>query len=270
VEKRTVPEFTRNSVGLKMSWRLIKANELRPFPVWDNDLSRPGDAIQPPLPEILWKRCVVIVPKASRPEGTKVIAQCGAFSGEYPIVHLSKFYNFKVTEENVLAIKQTIGPIAEVGDFLILAGFHYTTKEIPQWVWGTFWWHDQPELGEYGRDRSPKVIGVWRNYLMDIGYSRDLPNGEDGGPHDVMNPYIEARFPNGIRSNCMTCHARSTLPRLPAEPGAPAFDLCGALPVTRGGSDLPDNDARLKTRLKLDFLWSALLRTAPSEARLCN
>ncbi|MBR1070769.1 hypothetical protein [Bradyrhizobium liaoningense] len=266
IEKRTIKDFPRDSIALKVSWRHIKRSGLTAIPVWDNDLPNPTAPVLPALPEITWKRCVAVDPTGAKPEGEVVLAQCGFEQRPSSVVHLNRFYNFQVDNQNVAVLKSVIGDEVNVGDYLVLVAFHYTTKEIPEWIWGTFWWHDKPTNGEFASDRSPKVTGVWKNYLMDVGYSRDVPAGGDGKANDIMNPYIEARFPNGVRSNCMTCHARAVFPRLPPEPNGPGQDICGALPVTRGSSDLPSSDPRLSTRVRLDFLWSVLLRPAET----CN
>lgn len=258
--ERKITDFSRDSISLKTAWMLVKKDGLGILPVWDNILDDPTAPVQPALPPVLWKRCVAIDPTNSIPEGETRNIFCGGDFRDSRVVHISKFYGFEIDEVNIENIKSSLGEEAEVGDSAILIGFHYTTKEIPNWVWGTFWWHDEPEQGEFGNDRIEKITGVWTNYLMDVAYDFEKPVGDDGGPHDMQNPYIEARFPNGVRSNCMTCHARSTYPRLPPEENAPEQDICGALPVTRGQDDFPLDDPRRNTRTQTDFLWSLLLR----------
>jgi hypothetical protein len=132
-----------------------------------------------------------------------------------------------------------------------LVALHYTTKEIPDWVWATFWWHDKPNDGPFAAHRPDQVGGVWRNYLMDTAYSMDTPREADGKPHAVYNPWLEARFRNGTVSNCMTCHRRAIYSGLPKDA---AF-----LPVTRGTP--PAGDARFTDATKLDFLWSVMFES---------
>lgn len=138
---------------------------------------------------------------------------------------------------------------------MALVALHYTTKEIPNWVWATFWWHDKPTDGPFAKARPGETIvrGVWRNYLMAVSFDMDLPKEADGSPHVAFNPWLEARFANGVNSNCMTCHQRAVWdPQIPDDAGnAPPF-----LPITRGVAS-PD-DPLFRTSTKVDFLWSLL------------
>jgi hypothetical protein len=60
-----------------------------------------------------------------------------------------------------------------------------------------------------------------------------------------MNPWLEARFPNGVRSNCLACHRRA------------AFGATDYLPVTRG--DLSLDDPYFAGKVATDFVWSLAL-----------
>lgn len=125
---------------------------------------------------------------------------------------------------------------------------HYTTKEIPNWVWATFWWHDSPNAGKFATERPAVLKGVWRNYLMNASYDMDKPVETNGTPRVVFNPYLEARFLNGVNSNCMTCHRRAVWAK---DNPQPAF-----LPITRGAPK-PDDPAFIDAT-SVDFLWSLL------------
>jgi hypothetical protein len=156
-------------------------------------------------------------------------------------VPLADMYHFEVTAANVDAFDRMPDP-PEVGDFLGLVNFHFTTKEIPEWIWATLWWHDHPNNGPFAEGRVAAAAGPWRNYLMDVAYSMDTPREYDGTPNACYNPWLEARFPNGMQSNCMTCHQRAVWPTV------------SFLPVTRGS--MPENDSFFQNKTKLDFLWS--------------
>jgi hypothetical protein len=95
------------------------------------------------------------------------------------------------------------------------------------------------------------VAGVWRNYLMDVAYSMVRPREFEGTPNSVYNPWLEARFQQGLSSNCMTCHQRSVWRN-----GA----FVPFLPVTTGG--LPPDDPYFNDSLQLDFLWSMNLESS--------
>jgi hypothetical protein len=150
------------------------------------------------------------------------------------------------------AARGVLGRDLEEGDQLVLIAMHATTKEIPEWTWMTWFWHDRPDAGARGADRLPAVKGVWRNYLMEVAFDATLPREPDGSPHIAYNPVLEARFPNGILSNCLACHRRSTWPQeefLPITRGANAVDKSLFPP---DGKDPAFSD----DKLRLDFMWS--------------
>src|SRR5262249_4954859 len=131
------------------------------------------------------------------------------------------------------------------------SGSSRPTKEIDDWTWSTFWWHDQPDAGPFAADRPSEVKGVWRNYLMTIADDQVTPREPDSSPRVAFNPWLEARFQNGILSNCMTCHHRASFP--------PAAGT-GFLPVRRGAPNPAADPALAPGRLQLDFLWSIIDR----------
>src|SRR5262249_10913787 len=140
----------------------------------------------------------------------------------------------------VRAVAEAFGPDRplQAGDYVVFAGGHLTTKEIDDWVWATFWWHDRPNNGPFASDRPDSVKGVWRNYLMNASFDSITPRESDNGPHVTFNPWIEARFQDGVEgfgsglvSNCMNCHNRATRP-------AEFF-----LPIRRGDPDLQNDPA---------------------------
>ena len=141
-------------------------------------------------------------------------------------------------------------PLQE-GDYVVFAGTHLTTKEIDDWVWATFWWHDRPDVGPYAADRTDNVKGVWRNYLMRTSYDLNLPREDNGTAHIAFNPWLEAGFLHGIDSNCMNCHNRAAIP---GSNGA-------FLPIMRGNPDCSTILAFKAGSLRTDFLWSISFRT---------
>jgi hypothetical protein len=247
IEKRDVKPFPRPAMSLKLVWTLVKANGLTPIPVWDN---KPARTNAEGNPESSWPRVVAVDP--SRPDipatETADISSGGVAFPKSRVVSLSRFYNFKISATELAAVK-AIDSRAEVGDYAAFIAMHYTTKEIPEWIWSTFWWHDEPDNGPYGSDRPTVVSGVWRNYLMNTAYSMDFPHEYDGTPKSAYNPYLEGGFSNGLSSNCMTCHqmARWT------KDGPPL----SFLPITRGAKPL--NDPFFQNTMRLDFLWSVAL-----------
>lgn len=72
-------------------------------------------------------------------------------------------------------------PAIAMGDELALVAMHISTKDLPDWLWITFWWSEQ-------------------GYRMDATTAAGAPS---------FNPWLEARFANGEKSNCVTCHQRA-------------------------------------------------------------
>jgi hypothetical protein len=251
---KTVPAFPADSISLKTVWWPVKKDQPTPMPIWDPETVPPNATRNP---YSTWKRAVVIDPTRTNipPNETATVN----FHGPKPdshVVGLDKFHYVVVdaqTAATAMANGRLAGFIRDVfgenrplqeGDYVVFAGTHLTTKEIDDWVWGTFWWHDRPDAGPFAADRTDNVKGVWRNYLMSASYDLNLPLEPDGKPHITFNPWLEAGFTNGIVSNCMNCHHRASVPP------PPSF-----LPIFRGNPD-PNDPAYAPGLLRTDFLWS--------------
>lgn len=258
-----VPDFPPGSVTLKTSWMHVSQSKCTPIPVWDGEPGSPPGLDNSPSAWIrkVWVYAPGVSPD-SCPKGTKGVP-------------LKAFYHLKIlsqcevktwqSSENV-QVDPASGQI-EVNDYVVLVGFHAATRELPNWVWTTFWWHDRPDEGPYGSDRPPRVRGVWRHYLMDVAYDMDRPREHDSSPRIAFNPYLEGGIPGGVHSNCMTCHRRATFPN---QSGVVTLDSDSADPVdetqivVRGSvaataTYLPDFDERLW----LHFVWSLAEATGP-------
>jgi hypothetical protein len=254
------------AMSIKTVWWPVARNQLTPLPVWDNEPTRP---IETGFPQVIgnapetWKRVVAIdAQRTSIPEGevatVRFFDPVAADPRRAPkiarpgsrVIPLERLYHFKLTDADIARSRaaldarfnSVLGRPAQAGDFMALVCLHYTTKEIDDWVWATFWWHDRSDDGAFAAGRPTQVSGPWRNYLMDATFSMDTPAEPDVTPKIVFNPWLEAHFPNGVKSNCMTCHQRAVWP-------GRSF-----LPVTRGSLKLDDPYFNNTTRL--DFLWS--------------
>jgi hypothetical protein len=137
-----------------------------------------------------------------------------------------------------------------IGDYVALVAAHVTTREIPDWVWATLWWHDDPQATPYGADRPKSIPEPFHHYRLQVAYSGDTPRQPDGSPHVAFNPYLEAAFSYGPQSNCVACHQRAVLG---PEGSGPVF------PVLRG--QLSKDDPYYAGRVRLDFLWSLAFET---------
>jgi hypothetical protein len=260
---RTVPEFPANSISLKTVWWPVAHDAPTPMPIWDPETI---PSPQGRNPYTTWKRVVVIDPtRPNIPPGETMTIDFphGIARPNSHVVGLNAFHHVKVdaqTAANAMANPRLAEFIRSVfpnnrplqeGDYVVFAGTHLTTKEIDDWVWATFWWHDRPDVGPYAADRTDNVKGVWRNYLMRTSYDLNLPREDNGTAHIAFNPWLEAGFLHGIDSNCMNCHNRAAIP---GSNGA-------FLPIMRGNPDLQHDSAFKAGSLRTDFLWSIPFRT---------
>jgi hypothetical protein len=253
---KTVPAFPAEAISLKTVWWPVAKDKQTPMPIWDPE----ADASNPtrPHPYSTWKRVVAIDPTRTNipPNETTSIN----FHGPHPdshVVGLDKFHVVVLDQQAAdnannngrLAafVADVLGRPLQAGDSVVFAGTHLTTKEIDDWVWATFWWHDRPDDGEFAADRTANVTGVWRNYLMSASYDLNLPLAADGKAHIAFNPWLEAGFPSGVVSNCMNCHHRAA--------AHPPQQPTSFLPIARGNPDLND-PAYAAGLLRTDYLWS--------------
>ena len=188
----TVPEFKdKTSIILKpMFIPIPDTGPCAVLPVWDDVPSEPK--MRANLP-ILWANRIQV--RASQQQ------QCEDPKNTY---NLDRFYHRRIQE----------GESDQVASgYWILVGMHVITKEIEPWVWSTLWWHDSALSGAspFTADRDGVSIRpVWMNYVMDVAADMERPWQHDAQPRAIYNPYLEALFPDGTRSNCMACHARAS------------------------------------------------------------
>lgn len=221
---REVPAFPRAAAVLKTVWWPAPATGAVALPVWDAALN-PSNAQGNDYPT--WPRLVGVC--------GPVPAIGGAVDAEFlgRVVHaehcVSRQLFYTVVLDAPLAALVMRDPAARnlaamvlgrplrTHDVLLLVGMHVATREITDWVWGTFWWHDRPNEGEYAAARPDELPAPWSSYLMSVAFDAELPHEPDGSPHVAYNPWFEARFAdrghgNGVVSNCMSCHRRAAFP----------------------------------------------------------
>jgi hypothetical protein len=176
-------------------------------------------------------------------------------------VALDRFYHLRLDDPKLVAelnslpdlpsiTQQHWGRPLRVGDYLAFVAAHVSTRELDDWVWTTYWWHDEPNRGP-GADRTANVQGVWRHYKMRVAYNAQVPREPDGSHPIVYNPYLEAGFSDGPRSNCVSCHQRAVVTASGAM--GPVF------PVPTG--HLNQRDPFFQDKLQLDFVWSLATRS---------
>ncbi len=258
---RTIPAFPAESVSLKTIWWPIKKTGMTVLPVWDPEFNTPRAGGNPPQ---TWARVVAVDPsRQTIPSGeSTTISFAGTPHPNSAVVSLSAFHYFQLDQQGVDAVMANGRTAAfvemvfgdrplQAGDYVAFLGTHLTTKEIDDWVWATFWWHDRANVGPFAADRPATVQGVWRNYLMSSSYDLELPRESNGTAHITFNPWLEAHFPNGLVSNCMNCHNRA------------GFQPTNFLPIFRGKPNLATDPAYKAGQLRTDFLWSVPFEAQP-------
>lgn len=206
-----LPAFPRSAITLKLVYYLVRRAGTTRMPIWDGEPPRADGN-----PDATWQRWVELGKDG---------------------VSLDDFEHHAIASAAELRAARAAmhDDTIQLGDALALVAMHVSTKELPDWLWATFWWHDRPAAGRFAAGR-PALAGAAGHYLMDVALASDAPS---------FNPWLEARFPDGTRSNCVTCHQRAVR-------GATDY-----LPVTL--APLATDDAYFAGRYPTDFVWTLAL-----------
>ena len=184
---------------------------------------------------------------------------------------LNDFYYHKVTADDWASFDEADKAIINaasywsynqpfgVGDFLVTIAMHVNTKEIPTWTMQSVWWSDEPNAGQYAKNRPqlPQAKGPWDHYLLVDAYGSPEQKPPVSQPV-ATNPYIElASHP--IATNCNNCHNRAGWPKGP-DPDQSSYQSsdCPDLLATLS----PDSDCLKKLTLT-DFQWIITNRAIP-------
>jgi len=108
----------------------------------------------------------------------------------------------------------------------VLKGFHIVTKELKDWIWISFIWQPEPDIG-FGSDRPDSISDVYSNYIMLVSVNElEMDPSPGNGMNNLplftgskklflnyrnkkevitwnSNPFIEG--PDST-SNCISCH----------------------------------------------------------------
>lgn len=256
---RKVPDFPAAAMVPKTAWWPVAANGLTALPVWDPE-HNPASPMGNPYTN--WQRVVAVDPQR---DGAPVRMDfVGRSFPDSRHVGLGQFYSITLDaglaqrmmkdDETRKAAIIALGRPLQSGDHLALVSANLASREIADWIWAAFWWHDRAD-GAFAAGR-PALAAPWGNYLMQTAFDAQKPAAPDGGAHVSFNPWLEGRFPDGGHggggtSNCMACHQRASYP-------AKAF-----LPVTRGASDYSHDPAFAPGQLRTSSLWSLALHAKP-------
>jgi len=160
-----------------------------------------------------------------------------------------------------------------------LVALHITSKDVPEWFWGTWEHVDNPNAGvevpqrdSFGMDDgqvSQELLDLmdeaglsaawqkkWKNYRLNGSQINFVDT--TGRSTILSSSVIEAGFE---QSSCVTCHARAAIgPKLPGFSGAnriPVFPVFVGIPDQNWFYNPPVGDAApTRKYLQLDFVWS--------------
>lgn len=182
--------------------------------------------------------------------------------GDDESVPLSCFYAFQLTQEDIDTLVKAPPDFAAihdsgviVGNYVVLVAMHVTTKEIPEWVWATFWWDNHGASDFFGAGRPGSIQPRWRHFLMDTTLSGRTPAENDAGPKICFNPYLETGITNGAISNCLQCHDKAAYGPKPA---IDPYDLgiLGRDGKTLASGQAYDDSTYFRNRVRTDFIWT--------------
>lgn len=252
--KREIAGFPDQSVAVKTAWLAVSATAwtFTSVPVWHGPppVKNPAEALAPQL----WPDAIRVDPTHARHRcSAQPPASCPGIYPQQPIavspavtklapVPIDDFFYVPVcTCEEAAAVP--VYPVLP-GDYVVLVGMHIATREIPDWVWATFWWSDRPNEGLYQQNRPPKQQAPWNHYMMDTTLDMVTPQGPNHQPKAIYNPWLElVGFAAGkaLSSNCMNCHRAAAYKNPHSVPPPGNVDPAGP---------------ELANKTKLDFLWS--------------
>jgi hypothetical protein len=269
------------SVALKFAWWPVSKDGLSGLPVWDWDPQYPGDEPNPPES---WKRVLAV-----DPSGTVNSVDSIDFFGRKiknpDVVHLDRIFAIRLTKEQAAQINKTpyltqtlIGVMKrplEADDYIVLTAMHLITQEFDPWTFGTFWWHDNPNIKYYGDDRPANIKAPWYNYVSDVAFNINLPQQKSGEALIAYNPWHEFRDRGGQRSGCMACHSRAAVAATnvsasynPARAGTTDPNGFEPSPDVNNDAGHPTpwmTDAAFqKGTVTVNRLWSLNVKTRPS------
>lgn len=255
---RSIQGFALGTTALKPVFMLVSQSGLTSIPYWNGAENSTNFAMPS---SNTWTQCVAVDPSPNPHYADlhKTVNQsCNGTNTNQQVVSINQFYHFALSQGDIdnlsgFAPSQELAG-AKVGDFAILVAMHVTMKEVPQWVWQTFWWEPNAANTPFPAEERPaktlnKIPNPFNNYAMCTAYQMVIPEVTGTTPKICFNPYLEPGLTGvvGKESNCMTCHSLATWGN-----GGP---FGGGLDYQTNGY-IDQGSSLFSDVTKLDFLWS--------------
>ena len=271
-----VPEFPNTSITTKPTYYagVPSKNGLIRVPVWASP--NPAKAFK----YTEWQQWVYADVNNNQEPNKKLVPVTTSNPTQEQIkaatCNVNDFINYKIDRvgADYLNSHQDVGTTPSrqfiEGDYVLLVAMHVTTKEFKNWTWQTYFWCPDPSnppspSSKFEAGLRPKELkGAASHYAVSTAYAMVWPNqpvtgGSDDNARPILafNPYLEGGFgpkvfslPNkfrpdfvyGMQTNCMSCHALSTMT------GKNGYS-------TNQYIDMMDTSL-FKNDVKLDFTWS--------------
>ncbi len=262
VEDRAIADFPTGAIELKPTMMGVKAQNLTPLPIWPgSDYTALGT--NNPTPST-WTTCILIDPAGTgntvtQATGTQIADKVdipNQSCENYLYGPITLLYHFEMTAQEAedLQNEQPLvqGQTFEAGDYAALVAIHVSAREVPNWTWQSFYWQPGADTtGQFPGSKADQPTGLaqpWSNYAMCTAYNQ-TQGVEPGAPMTVcFNPYLETSpgIPDGIQSNCMSCHGTAVVGGNPHYP--PNYDQ----PITF----FTDPNYYSNETTRTDFSWA--------------
>ncbi len=270
IEQRAIRDFTRGSVETKPTFFPVKKGKLTPVPMWQGGLSATNHVNPTPA---TWKNCVLVdsnnaktdiqlLRKATTNEIANAITVANFSCKHFFYAPIGLFYSVTLTTDNAQAFDTLQWTTVDknlrlsAGDHAVLVAMHVNTKETDGWTWQTYYWQGGIEQDVYNpgslRNQPADLPAPWKHYAMCTAYDEII----GGQPVVCFNPYLETHsgIPDGIHSNCVTCHRVAAIGPNKTTPAYPVSynPVVYPIPVQMNNPEL------FKNRTKTDHSWAVV------------
>lgn len=232
---RAIRDFPQTAIETKPVFLPVLASKLTAVPLWQG----PGQATNKtnPTPDT-WFSCVLVDAtnsatsslRAATPAEIAGATVATNFNCKtFLFAPIGMYYSVKLDEAGAKGFTAlqgtttTTGVAVESGDYAVLTAMHVNTKELDRWTWQTFYWqgdsnHEVTFPGTLS-DSPANLEAPWNSYAMCTAYDQVI----SGKRVVCFNPFLETSsgIPDGINSNCVSCHGMARVGGHNSSPGYP-------------------------------------------------